>query len=199
VYHPFGFVTTFLVFELAVVLGALGFTYLWPYQGLVGCSPGVYGLIGGCWSMILLNKECLDCFLLISLPIILVTQLVLDVLLFTYSYQHNVGYSSHFFGFVTGICLLLGIVGFHRHTLKLLDLIVIILGVTLFIVTSTYLLYNYLTVFPPQPFTSSTLHNELSTQNCCAQLLHLLEQDSSVSKQQIRESYYCQNNELYHY
>ena len=39
-YHPYGHVVLPVVYQTAQVFGALGHSYLWPYKGLIGCSPG---------------------------------------------------------------------------------------------------------------------------------------------------------------
>lgn len=201
VYHPHGLAVIFLTFELSVLFGALGFTYLWPYQGLVGCSPGVYGLIGGCWMMLFFHHDTLDLGILLALPIILCTQLFLDILLYCISYQANVGYASHFFGFFTGLCLVITSIGFLRvRTMKPSLLLSVLVGVALLTLIATFLLYNYVMVYPPTPFHNTAwIHNEASEENCCARMLSYLSSHPDSSKEEVQKEYYCRENVLYPY
>lgn len=40
-------IVTFLLFESGILVGCLGHAYMMPYNPLVGCSHGVYAMIGG--------------------------------------------------------------------------------------------------------------------------------------------------------
>ena len=79
VYSPSGFYSALLIYQLAMVFGGLGYSYIWPYRGLIGCSPGVYGLIGACWVLVIFHRNKLDHFIAFILPFLLVTQLLGDV------------------------------------------------------------------------------------------------------------------------
>jgi hypothetical protein len=101
-YHPFGHVVLPIVYQVAMVYGALGHSLLWPYKGLIGCSPGVYGLTGSCWAMLLLYWHRMDRPAAVTLAVALVTQMIGDLIFYFLLYNPNLGYSSHFFGFCIG-------------------------------------------------------------------------------------------------
>lgn len=48
-------VTFLIILQFSLIVGALGFTMIFPYRGLVGASSGIYGIIGADTSMLLLN------------------------------------------------------------------------------------------------------------------------------------------------
>lgn len=72
-----GSLLTLLVFEAAVVLGTLSHSYFLPYNGLVGCSHGVYGWVGALLAFSLLNVRRRSAVQLPSLFLLLVLLVML--------------------------------------------------------------------------------------------------------------------------
>jgi uncharacterized membrane-anchored protein YitT (DUF2179 family) len=104
-YNPNGFLLTILIFQSAMVMGSLGFAAFFPYDGLVGCSPGIYGLIGANIMAWVLMREVYDNFFIIAMPFSIFVYLLMDVVFYFVDYSNHTGYMSHFSGLLTGILL----------------------------------------------------------------------------------------------
>jgi hypothetical protein len=100
-----------LIFQLSVFSGTLGFSTIYPFRGLVGASPGVYGCIGADIAMILLYSQQLDPIVRFILPACIASHLCSDLLvyLWLYSPEMRTGTASHILGFTTGLFLGLGV------------------------------------------------------------------------------------------
>ena len=48
---------TFLFYELSAVFGALAWSWAYPYEGIVGMSCGIYGIIGGLVAFCILKHD----------------------------------------------------------------------------------------------------------------------------------------------
>eukprot|EP01032_Pedospumella_encystans_P015108 gene15108-17308_t len=92
-----------VIYQTAIYMGALGHSLIWPYRGLIGCSPGVYGLIGACWVLMLCNWHKMDFIVAFIMPFVLVAQLAGDIVSYLLMYSTGTGYASHFFGFCTAL------------------------------------------------------------------------------------------------
>ena len=95
------------------MMGTMGFGYIWPYSGLIGSSPGVYGLVGACIVMILFHSDRLDPVFRVGLPFILIVHLLGDVVMYIFYYNESTGYVSHLVGLLAGFCLALIISGLY--------------------------------------------------------------------------------------
>mmetsp|Transcript_16476 Transcript_16476/g.27847 ORF Transcript_16476/g.27847 Transcript_16476/m.27847 type:complete len:215 (-) Transcript_16476:1463-2107(-) len=194
-HHPGGFLSTSIIYQLSNILGALGHSRLWPYRGLIGCSPGVYGLIGACWILIFCHRSRMDPFVSFLLPILLLCQLVGDVAIYLYYYNPSIGHSSHFFGFLTGLLLALAAT-IYRNGNNKLQTSLALAAVLAFLLESGYLCYHYYDVWPPNAYTQSYIHNVDMDNTCCAALFQYAE-SNDISVDQAKDATSCSNNQLY--
>ena len=51
---------TFLFYETGGVFGALLWSWAYPFEGIVGCSCGIYGIIGGLVAFCILKPESMS-------------------------------------------------------------------------------------------------------------------------------------------
>lgn len=198
-----GFWSTGLIYVLAIFMGGMGHSLVWPYKGLVGCSPGVYGLIGACWVLLLFHHRRLEGPILFVLPCVLVTQVVGDTLSYLYFYSASVGYASHFFGYLTGIfvamALLLGELRCQPLAVMCARKVVGLAGLAAFALMATYLVTQYVASGIPDAVERGFLHNvDADSGTCCAQLFAYAA-SSGQSVTIAKETSYCVNDQLYHY
>ena len=208
-YIPGGFWDTGLVYTAAVVLGGLGHSLIWPFKGLIGCSPGVYGMIGGCWIVWIFHNSRLHPLIAFVLPFALCAQMAGDVAAYLLFYTSSIGYASHFFGFCTGVTLALALLCFEYKETGLYQPIppstltsyahrvMGVIGAVGFIIQAVYLIHHYLTSWPPQAWERSFLHNTNST-TCCEQLFTYAAQ-TGLSTEAIQQNSYCSGDMLYRY
>jgi membrane associated rhomboid family serine protease len=55
--HPLHYAMAFVVFQVGVMVSALGHSFAFPYRGLIGCSGGCYALIGSCAPIVILHED----------------------------------------------------------------------------------------------------------------------------------------------
>lgn len=91
--------------EVSLVIGILFYALLFPYIGLVGASPGGYGLIGACWWLAFFDRSLLPPVLTFCLPPVLITELVCDVIVYTLTYKTGIAYTAHVAGLLGGFLL----------------------------------------------------------------------------------------------
>lgn len=198
-YYPAGHALVFIVFQVSVCLGTLGFSLLWPYSGLIGASPGVYGLFGAALSLCLFDRAVLDPGVLFVLPMVLLSQLVADVVMYFTEYSAAVGYASHFFGGLVGFLLFTSILCWRHPGRKLFRALSIAAQIG-FLLLAVFLIVHYFTVDPPQPLQSSYFHNTGEAQrDCCAQLFSFLEDNDGLSQEGVMKSSVCYNNQFRYY
>lgn len=194
-YSGSGLLVTGVVYETAIYVGGLGHALVWPYKGLIGCSPGVYGLIGGCWVLVIFNRHKLDPFVAFVLPIVLVAQLVGDVVSYLVMFSTGIGYVSHFFGFYTGVTLSLSFLLWDSKRDDLLRKSCGVLGLCGFVLMLYFIASHSHQNWPPEPFVRPFLHNADFT-TCCSQLLEYA-RDSDMSVEAAHSQTYCYNDVLY--
>lgn len=102
VYYPSSHLAVVILFAMSSIGGALGFASLRPYSGLIGSSPGVYGLMGASAAMLCTYRSRIDPVVLFALPPTLVVHIVADIVLFLWSVGETAGDISHLFGTITG-------------------------------------------------------------------------------------------------
>jgi membrane associated rhomboid family serine protease len=207
--HPWCGIYVFAVHQISVVFGALAYAYVSPYRALVGSSAGVYGLIGSTLVHLLLNYDyipavavkCFACqvtglygfygFYFIYAVIVLMI-MVEDVISFFLSYKENVAYSAHISGFIIG--MFLGCIFYFFRVKKttakssIWRIVLASLGSLGFLGQAAFLIYNYLTSWPPTPLDAYPYRF-----SCCAQLLHLAS-NHSISLDEARSQYHCPGN-----
>lgn len=96
-----------LLTQSSVLMGNLAYSYTFPFEGIIGCSPGVYGLLGADLALLCFYRELLDPLILFVYPPALMIHLVLDTLLYFYAYDAQTGYIAHLFGLVNGFAVML--------------------------------------------------------------------------------------------
>lgn len=195
VYHPYGFFIAGIIYQCGVIFGTLGHSYIWPFRGLVGCSPGVYGLIGACWSQVIANREAYDPFAIFMLTGAVVIQLTLDVALYIITYSDSTGYVSHAFGLYTGLCLGLAYCGLIKQQVWVRVLGV--LGVCGFIMQAAFLIYHRLNVWPPEPYMAAYLNNNPEAIESCCASMYVYASQHGMSLQEANDATYCHNEVIY--
>ena len=195
VYSGSALILTGLVYEAAVLMGGLGHSLVWPYKGLIGCSPGVYGLIGGCWVLYLFNKHKLDPIVAFILPVVLAGQLLGDLFSYLFMYSPDIGYISHFFGFCTGVFTSLVFLLWDCKREDWLRKGAGLLGLVALALQVYFLAWHSAHTWPPEPFARPFLHN-MKQASCCSQLLRYA-RDHEESVDTANAQTYCYNDELY--
>lgn len=196
-YSASGFWGTLSVYFISIYMGGLGHSAIWPFKGLVGCSPGVYGLIGGCWVMVIFHRERLDHIVQFILPVVLVVQFAGDVLIYVWMYSTSVGYASHFFGFYSGVMVSLTFLLWESPRDDKLRQGFGVVGLVGFVLLAVFLLDHYTSSWPPQAVTYPFLNNVNFT-TCCAQLFRTADA-RDISVDVVKGLSYCHNNHLYWY
>jgi hypothetical protein len=186
------------IFEVSVVVGSLGHSLTFPYDGLVGCSMGVYGLIGACWPLIIYERHRIHPLILRTTITILLLQIAVDLFGYICDYDAQVSYVAHFCGFATGILLgcSLGILD-DRSDIKIRCAACI--PMLVFFTFLGYLIFNYVENWPPAPYRQDILHNDdpSDMRSCCARAFEYIEQERPwYDMAFMREIAYCDNNVL---
>lgn len=104
-YHHLSHVAFLLTTEITLVIGILFYSLFFPYIGLVGVSPGAYGLIGACWWMAFFDRSLLPHVLAFCLPPVLIAELVCDVIIYTLTFKAGIAYTAHVAGLISGFLL----------------------------------------------------------------------------------------------
>eukprot|EP01039_Chlorochromonas_danica_P001589 gene1589-1735_t len=110
--YPFGHFSMLLSFQLSMCAGTIGFGLIYPYRGMIGASPGIYGMMGSIIVLLLMKRHILPPLIRFTFPIVLAVHLGVDILLFYVYHDAKTAYSSHFFGLITGFLLGLAIILF---------------------------------------------------------------------------------------
>lgn len=196
-----GFWVAGVVYVLAIFMGGLGHAFVWPFKGLIGCSPGVYGLMGGCWVLLFCYYRRLDPP--VALPFALVAQLVGDVVAYMLFYSSAIGYASHFFGYVTGILVTMAwmLLDCPRSPVsqcwRWFRTASAFLGLAAFAVMATTLIQHYVTEWPPAAPQERFLHNTDMERSTCSAQLFAYAADNGVSVSTAKSVTYCRSNVLY--
>lgn len=101
--HPYHSLITVVVYQAAIILGCLGHSFISPYDALIGCSSGIYGLIGCCLSHLILNKDILEWRVYYGLIAIIVIQVLFEILAYIIWYSPKTAYAAHFTALAVGI------------------------------------------------------------------------------------------------
>jgi hypothetical protein len=190
IYHPLSFVSTIFVFETSVAAGVLGYSALSPYDGIVGASPGAYGLIGACWYVAIFHRDLIDPVVAFVLPIVLIAHLGMDLMFFYISYDSGTAYSSHVVGMVVGFFFAMSLTMTYRK-ISWNAIGISLLGIVIFSTMIGLLLWHYLLFFPPEPFVSPLFHNMYTKERCCHQLFQLMEKNPTVPKETLVDWIVC--------
>ena len=193
-YHPFHSLSFVFVYHLSLIFGVLGFTFLWPFQGLIGASPAAYGLLGACLSLVMFFRPYLDSFVAFCLPFILLAHIAGDILLYIYQFNENIGYASHFFGALTGFLFVSSFSVFHHKT-YLNGFVSVISSISLGLLL-TYLLYAYLSYFPPLIKHFEVFDNYSNDDGCCARYFDLLSAHPQYPDSFVKSKSFCSNGQF---
>ena len=190
--HPFHWVITILTYEMGCIFGCLGHSYVWPFEGMIGCSTGIYGLIGCCISHIILDKDTLDPFLFKVLVVALGLQGTYDMVSYFYMYNPAVAYAGHCTGFFVGIFIGLS---FGLLNNQIWKKIVGTLGIVSLLVLTVSLLVHYVNSWPPHMLAYNPTFHDYNRRSCCGDLYGVTNSTFSVDK--ARQSYVCDGNRIY--
>jgi multisubunit Na+/H+ antiporter MnhB subunit len=197
VYNIHGFLSTLIVYQVSVIYGGMGHSYLWPYMGIIGCSPGVYGLMGGCWVVVLFRREHIPAFIGIVMTVMLALQVVWDCCSFLFMYSPDVSYTSHVFGYVTGILLSLALLLLEWRSECRRKRVAGALGLLGFGLLTAFLCYHYTRRGQPQSSVQGFFRNQQTKSNCCVSMYNYA-QESGLSTQEAQDHGYCYEGE-FHY
>lgn len=204
IFHPWCGIFIFATFQLAVIFGALAFSYVYPYRGLIGSSGGVYGLIGASAAHLILDMDyipvvaqncCINTYLVsyFAVGAYIILALIQDVISYFIAYKGNIAYSAHIAGWIIGFFLGCVFALFKSpRELKRMPkwkLIIASIGTLGFIGQTIFLSYHYWYYWPPVPNGTAPQHY-----SCCAELLDRVENDHSLTMEMAREQYSCQGD-----
>lgn len=164
---------------MGVVLGSLGHSYLFPYRGLIGCSPGVYAVMGGCVAMLIASGKHMDKGLQSILLLILLAQFFLDILAYFFLYMPNVGYAAHAYGYFTGFCTVMGFAVFYREAVWIKVLGIFAIGGLAYEIS--FLFHHFYNVWPPEPYEEDLFRN-VDDFDCCRALFENADDDYALNK-----------------
>lgn len=203
VYHPYGHLVVFITFQVSIAMGTLGFNLVWPYMGLIGSSPGVYGLMGGCISILTFNRNVVHPGIAFIVPFIILSHLITEVILYIVAYSQQTAYSSHVFGCITGFLFMTALLGplkssdsQQRTTTSLIAGVMLLCMILACIV-------HYLTEFPIVDheqylsFNNKWHNKQVIHTNCCASLFYILNQYNEVQFNDVMQTAICNHNLLY--
>lgn len=182
IYHPLSFLSTIIIFEVSIAAGVVGYSLVSPYDGLVGASPGCYGLIGACWYVAIFHRDLIDPMVAFVLPIVLLAQMAMDLIFFYLSFNTSTAYSSHLLGLLAGFFMAMALTMTYRK-ISWTAIALSFVGSVVFSIMVGYFLWHYLIFYPPEPIVASYWHNTDIPQRCCARLFSLMERYPAYSKE----------------
>jgi hypothetical protein len=190
IYHPLGLLAAFFVFQVSVISGFLCFSMLYPYLGVVGASPGAYGLIGACWFTVFAHRDLMDPAISFILPFLLFAILASDIATYLFLYDSTVAYSTHAMGMIIGFLMTMSMTAAYRRT-TYLQVSISLIGLLAFSILVGILVWHYLVFNPPVAFIQPSFHNNYQRHTCCAQLFNLMENNPYESKAYLANSMTC--------
>ena len=98
-----GHFTIFLIFIISIICSALSTVYFNPYISIIGCSSGVYGIIGTIYSLAIINFKSFDKYFQIISCFAMFLILLIQILIYEYDRENNVAYYIHLIGYLYGI------------------------------------------------------------------------------------------------
>jgi membrane associated rhomboid family serine protease len=201
--HPYAGIFVLTVYEIAVIFGALAFSYVSPYRGLVGASSGVYGIIGSIIPHLVFDityspwPDSRDFVSYINLVLACSVVFILleDLISYFVAYKENVAYTAHMAGWFVGIflgCVFSLITPNYGHINQAKKpawkYAVAGLGAAGFIGQFIFLIYHYRTNWPPVPLHGKDMPKFHS---CCGELLDIVAHNSSITMEAARNGYSC--------
>lgn len=204
IFHPWCGIFVFTVYQLSVIFGALAFSYIYPYRGMIGSSGGVYGILGACAAHLILDMEyipdvarklCRNTYLFSygGVGLFVFLTLIQDVVSYFIAYKGNIAYSAHIAGWIIGLFL-----GCTFALIRPIDslrkmprwkLIVASIGAAGFVGQTIFLSYHYWHYWPPVPNGTASQHY-----SCCAEILEKVYSDNTLTIEIARSQYTCQGD-----
>ena len=184
--HPYHWLITILTYQMGCIFGCLGHSYVFPFEGLLGCSTGVYAVIGGTISHVILNKDSLTLRFHRGVVITLIFQGLYDTIAYWVWYNPNIAYSGHCAAFFTGIFLVLA---FGLLQKPLWKRILGFLGLCAFLVLTISLIVHYVQAWPPSMLPYNPTSHPYDRRSCCGELYSKV--NSAYSIEDARGNYYC--------
>lgn len=172
-----------IVFQICVLLGCLANYFLFPFEALVGCSAGVYGLIGLSVSQLVMDYECMDDEIVWIGSYVLVIQLIADIMGFLLMNDPSTAYLSHVVGYCSGMCL--GFVSYSWKPQRWRTSLAIVAVMALLLI-NVYFGYNYSNIWPPRAHRSKLSRSD--SLSCCAQYFSF---DSQYPNSVAKEDFQC--------
>lgn len=194
--HSFGLPFTAVSYFGGVLSGAMGFAYVWPYGSLVGCSCGIYSMIGTTLGLLLVNRDDKKNYhvKLTCISVIVCLTLAIELIMYFTSYDPTVGYASHICGTIFGLLW-----GLSAGVVKQDHLWKLIVGYTSLSFLVAYLIIVVVFYTRPWPLTApfwnptfEAGYNPLST--CCARLHSLERAHPNMSAQSLMNRFECNMN-----
>ena len=190
--HQYHSVITLFVYEMACIFGCLGHSYLWPFEGIIGCSTGIYGLIGCIISQVIMNKDSLDLSVYYSIVVTLLIQGIYDLVTYFYAYNPDIAYAGHCTGFFIGIFIGLTCGLTTRQVWKR---VLGLLGFIAFLVLTISLIVHFVDTWPPSSLAYNPTFHDYDRNSCCGELYSVT--NSSFTLDQARMSFGCRNDRIF--
>ena len=184
--HPYHWLITLLAYQMGCIFGCLGHSYVFPFEGLLGCSTGVYALIGGTISHAILNKDVLSRKFYNYLVVSLIFQGLYDTIAYWVWYNPGIAYAGHCSAFFTGIFLVLS---FGLLQKPLWKRVFGCLGLVAFLVLTISLIVHYVQSWPPSMLPYNPTSHPYDRRSCCGELYSKV--NSTFSLEDARGEFNC--------
>lgn len=192
--HPFHWLIVILVYEMGCIFGCLGHSYVWPFEGMIGCSTGIYALIGCCISHVVLDRDTLNRGVFCGMIVTLLFQGTYDTVTYFYAYNSDIAYAGHCTAFFTGIFLGASFGLLNKQRWKK---IVGTLGLMCLLVLTVSLAAHYVQAWPPRSLPYNPTFHSYDRRSCCGELYGVT--NSTFSLEQAKQSYMCNDGTIYNW
>lgn len=182
-----GSIISFVIFEIGVIGGTLFHGNMYPYDPLVGCSHGIYAIIGGLVSYLTFNHDIMDNSFRNVLLCILATQMTCDIVGYFFFFGVSVGYAAHVSAFFIGCLLTPQIVStpIHKQWKQNTKIIYLILLLS----STSYLIYHYTVSWPTKPMFTLWTPVPVDGSSCCSEVYNLPDRNWSIDN--VEQYYTC--------
>ena len=192
--HPFHWLIAILVYEMGCIFGCLGHSYVWPFEGMIGCSTGIYALIGCCISHVVLDRDTMNRGVYYGLIVTLLFQGTYDTVTYFYAYNSDIAYAGHCTAFFTGIFLGASFGLLNKQKWKK---VIGMLGLMCFLVLTISLIAHYAMSWPPRSLSYNPTFHSYDRRSCCGELYGVT--NSSFSLEQAKKIYLCNDGTIYNW
>ena len=187
-----GWFHTMLVFEAGVLFGTLAFSIASPYVGLVGCSHGVAGLLGGIVPNLIVNFDVFDSAAWIGFTIFVALSIFAEVINYYLMRVEGTAYTAHLFGFIGGFVVGLALVRVIKHSATIsyrwkygLKLIGSFSTIAIF---SGLILKFSLQKWPPIDLSAYDPPNKM---HCCERVFYIMKTSGESLEEVFNRTYRC--------